>query len=42
MQSNNDNDSKTIEWIFVLIVLAVLAIAFIFGFEDVEIDWKLR
>lgn len=42
MQNNNNSDSKTFEWIFVLIVLIVLGIAFIFGFEDFVIDWILR
>jgi len=42
MQNNNNSDSKTFEWIFVLIVLIVLGIAFIFGFEDFVLDWIMR
>lgn len=42
MQNNNNSDSKIFEWIFVLIVLIVLGIAFIFGFEDFVLDWIMR
>ncbi|GEM_PF-4162894 len=38
----SNNDSKNLEWIFVLIVLIVLGIAFIFGFEDFVLDWIMR
>lgn len=38
----NNNDSKAFEWVFVLIVLIVLGIAFIFGFEDFVLDWIMR
>ena len=39
---NNNKDSKTIEWIFVLLVLIVLGIAFLFGAEDFVLNWIMR